>query len=479
MPFRLSRRTLLRLAIAAAALLCAVSAGAQSSGPNRTRTISVSAPFIPSGASPALAAPRSRTAGVQPQSSLVFDFDTGTPALSTGQSTPFDQTSGGVTAHFSVPSNFGFSLQSGATEQWVLSPFSGNYLAPSSVNSGFLAIKFSHPLTSINFEFATSDIGQVEVPTTILLTAYVDSDTTAPVGTATAHGTFNLTDTFPMGKLTFDGAGHTFNLVEISIPHTSTAASSFLVDNIAATTAAPGFSLVSAASRTSGGPLAAGSIAVALGSGLASGTQAASTLPPPATLANTTVSVTDRLGTARPALLYYASPTQIDWVVPDGTAIGAATVTVSNGGQTTATGAVTIAAVAPGLFSANADGKGAPAAQSITIAPDGTQTVRAAAVCGPVVGSCVPAPIDLGASGTQVLLALFGTGIRGFSSLAAVSATIGGLTAEVQSAGAVQQYSGLDEVKIVLPRTLAGLGAADLILTVDGKAANTVQIDIK
>jgi uncharacterized protein (TIGR03437 family) len=91
----------------------------------------------------------------------------------------------------------------------------------------------------------------------------------------------------------------------------------------------------------------------------------------------------------------------------------------------------------------------------------------------------VPAPIDLGPSGTQVVLALFGTGIRGFSSLAAMSATIGGVSAPVQSAGAVLQYAGLDEVKIALPRTLAGLGAADLILIVDGKAANTVQIDIK
>jgi len=189
--------------------------------------------------------------------------------------------------------------------------------------------------------------------------------------------------------------------------------------------------------------------------------------------------VTDSLGTARPALLYYVSPAQIDWVVPDGTAIGAATVTVASGGQTTATGGVTIAAVAPGLFTANADGKGAPAAQSITIAPDGTQTIRPVAVCGPSAGSCVPAPIDLGPSGTQVVLALFGTGIRGFSSLAAMSATIGGVSAPVQSAGAVLQYAGLDEVKIALPRTLAGLGAADLILIVDGKAANTVQIDIK
>lgn len=470
------------LVIAAAALLFAGTTGAQTSGPDRTRTVSGSAPFVPGSMSPALAVPRNRAAGVQAQSVAldpIFDFDTGTPALSAGQSIPFDQTSGGVTAHFSVPSSFGFSLQSGLTEPWVLSQFSGNYLAPSSVNSGFLAIKFSHPLTSINFEFATSDIGQVEVPTTILLTAYMDSDTTAPVGTATAHGTFNLTDTFPMGKLSFDGAGHTFNLIEISIPHTSTAASSFLVDNIAVTTAPLAFSNRPAASQVSGASLAADSLVVALGPGLASASQAAFSMPPPATLALTTVSVQDSLGAVRQAPLYYVSPTQIDYVVPDGTATGAATVTVSSNGQITATGGVTIDTVAPGVFTANGDGKGVPAAQAITIAPDGTQATTPVALCGATTGSCVPAPIDLGATGTQVVLALFGTGIRGFSSLAAVSATIGGASAQVQSAGAVPQYSGLDEVKIVIPRTLAGLGALDLILTVDGKAANTVQITIK
>jgi uncharacterized protein (TIGR03437 family) len=69
--------------------------------------------------------------------------------------------------------------------------------------------------------------------------------------------------------------------------------------------------------------------------------------------------------------------------------------------------------------------------------------------------------------------------VSGLCVNSAVSATLGDLDAQVQSAGAVQQYPGLDEVRIVLPRTLAGLGAADLILAVDGKAANTVQIDIK
>ncbi|HEY5912830.1 MAG TPA: hypothetical protein VJA21_19735, partial [Verrucomicrobiae bacterium] len=33
---------------------------------------------------------------------VTFDFDTDTPALTSGQNVPFDQSSGGVTAHFSA-----------------------------------------------------------------------------------------------------------------------------------------------------------------------------------------------------------------------------------------------------------------------------------------------------------------------------------------------------------------------------------------
>jgi uncharacterized protein (TIGR03437 family) len=189
--------------------------------------------------------------------------------------------------------------------------------------------------------------------------------------------------------------------------------------------------------------------------------------------------VKDNLGTARLAPLYYVSPAQIDYVIPDGTVQGAATVTVASGGLTAATGALMIDAVSPGIFTASGDGKGVPVAQAVTIAPGGAQTARPVASCGTTAGSCVPAPIDLGPSGTQVTLVLYGTGIRGFSALSAVSATIGSANVQVQSAGAVPQFAGLDQVDIVIPRSLAGSGAVNLVLTVDGHAANTVQINIK
>lgn len=40
-------------------------------------------------------------------------------------------------------------------------------------------------------------------------------------------------------------------------------------------------------------------------------------------------------------------------------------------------------------------------------------------------------------------------------------------------------YAGLDQVNVVLPRSLAGRGEVDVLLTVDGRAANPAKINIK
>jgi uncharacterized protein (TIGR03437 family) len=49
----------------------------------------------------------------------------------------------------------------------------------------------------------------------------------------------------------------------------------------------------------------------------------------------------------------------------------------------------------------------------------------------------------------------------------------------VQFAGPQGQYPGLDQVNIQLPNSLSGKGTTNVILTVDGSVANTVQIGIK
>jgi uncharacterized protein (TIGR03437 family) len=71
---------------------------------------------------------------------------------------------------------------------------------------------------------------------------------------------------------------------------------------------------------------------------------------------------------------------------------------------------------------------------------------------------------------------LNGTGLRGRTSLANVSATVGGQAAGVDYAGQQGSYVGLDQVNLNLPRSLRGQGTVSIALTVDGKTANALNI---
>jgi len=243
--------------------------------------------------------------------------------------------------------------------------------------------------------------------------------------------------------------------------------------------AAPAFASVSAASFAPATPAAPGSIAAGFGQGLAADTLSAATVPLPTTLADTSVRVQDSQGTEHLTSLFFVSPAQINYLVPDGTATGEAAVTVVSRGQVVAMGALSIVPVSPGLFTANNDGRGVPAAIAVRYAADNSQSWDYAFQCGSTIGSCVPKPIDLGLETYRVYLQLYGTGIRGRSSLGAVSAKLGGTDAEIQYAGPQGTLVGLDQVNVLLPRSLRGRGEVDVILTVDGVAANTVKVSVK
>jgi uncharacterized protein (TIGR03437 family) len=242
--------------------------------------------------------------------------------------------------------------------------------------------------------------------------------------------------------------------------------------------AATTVSCASAASYVAGAALAAESIAAGFGKGLAAADQTAGVTPLPITLGGVSVSVTDSAGIDRPAPLFFVSAGQINFEVPAGTAAGQAAVRVLQQNQVVARGSVNVDAVAPGLFTANADGKGVSAAVALRVAPDGGQSLLDVYRCGTALGSCAPVPIDLGGAANQMILELFGTGIRGRSALTAVTAKIGGQDAEVMYAGPQGGFAGLDQVNVRVPRSLAGRGDVDVVLVVDGKTANTVTVNI-
>jgi len=228
-----------------------------------------------------------------------------------------------------------------------------------------------------------------------------------------------------------------------------------------------------------GAELAPESIVSAFGAGLATDVLNSQTTPLPTTLAGTTVNVRDGNGVERLAPLFFISPTQINYLLPLGTATGTATITVTNGDGARSVGTVRIAPVAPGLFTANASGQGVPAAVVLRLKANSAQSTEAVAQFDAATARFVALPIDLGLEGEQVFLILFGTGFRAVSSLANLTARIAGVNADVSFAGPQGGLTGMDQANLRIPRSLAGRGEVDLVLTVDGKAANTVRVNIK
>ena len=230
---------------------------------------------------------------------------------------------------------------------------------------------------------------------------------------------------------------------------------------------------VSAASYVTTG-LAADSIASAFGTKLAMMTVAAATSPLPNTLGGTSVKVTDAQGIERSAPLFFVSPTQLNYQIPQGTAEGIATVTITNGAGEVTLGLLNIGKVAPGLFSADSSGKGWAAADVVYVKPDQSQVIRQVARFDVGQNRFVPVPIDL--STDAAVLVLYGTGVRHRTGLANVKVKIDGVEAAVEYADRQGQFAGLDQINVRLPKSLAGRGEVNVEVSVEGKPANPIRI---
>jgi len=216
------------------------------------------------------------------------------------------------------------------------------------------------------------------------------------------------------------------------------------------------------------GPIAPDSIASLFGTGLAVRTEVATVTPLPFELAGTTVTVNG----VRAALLA-VTPLQINFIVPPGIEAGTATIIVSNPAGSYAAGTVGIALPAPALFTRNDAGTG----DAVALA-----TVDGAIYQAP--------PFDVLVGGRPNIVVLNGTGFRraqaanpndGNGVAESVTATIGGQAAQVLYAGAQGDFAGLDQLNIELPASLAGGGLrrVEVVISVNGVAANRVTIQIK
>ena len=199
--------------------------------------------------------------------------------------------------------------------------------------------------------------------------------------------------------------------------------------------------------------------------------------PLPLTLAGVSITVLDSAGVNRPAPLIYVSPTQINTMIPAATANGNATMTVTTTLGKTLTIQLTITPTAPGIFTANSDGRSVAAAQILRVADDGTQSVESVAAYDTVAKQWVPAPIDL--SSGAAYLVLFGTGLRNTPGNSLVTCAIRGITYTPLYAGAQNQFPGLDQIDVLLPRSLSGAGVVTVQVIANAQSANVVTIAIR
>jgi uncharacterized protein (TIGR03437 family) len=245
--------------------------------------------------------------------------------------------------------------------------------------------------------------------------------------------------------------------------------------------------------------VASGSIVSMFAPNIATGTLSATNPPPaplPTNLGGVSATITDASGKVQQIGLAVVTPGQVNAILPKvPTGLATVDLTTSTGGHIT--GQVQIEAVDAGLFSADQTGTWLAAAQVVTTHADGSQTIMGSiATCtgnlaynGFTWSPCGPIPISLGSSTDQVVLELFGTGLRGINAIPPppqeaqrtpnswINVTTYGngcgsngcgqanlqiLYLGAQGAGAPGSFYGLDQVNVLLPQWLAGSGVTSL-----------------
>src|SRR6185312_2032360 len=165
--------------------------------------------------------------------------------------------------------------------------------------------------------------------------------------------------------------------------------------------------------------IAPDSIAVAQGSNLANTTVQSQRLPNgtfPTTVAGTRVTVSGRA-----AQIFFVSPTQVNFLAPPQTEIGAAQVAVTNSEGFSSTGSVPVLRAAPGIFTKSGDGTGEGMILNSDTLDEG--------------------PFD--PSDGNLRLTIFATGAR---NAVHTTVTIGGEVVSAESVVASPDMPGLDEV---------------------------------
>ncbi|MFN0124370.1 MAG: hypothetical protein ACKV2V_28045 [Blastocatellia bacterium] len=192
--------------------------------------------------------------------------------------------------------------------------------------------------------------------------------------------------------------------------------------------------------------------------------------------------------------LLYVSPGQINYVIPANVAPGMATVQVRAGNAVIADGVIRIYQAAPGIFTANSSGAGAPAGFAIRVQGI-RQSFLAVTQFDPVSQSLIPLPIDLGPAARPgeeqeiVVLVFFLSGIRyapdpnrDGNVSESVRIILGGVEITPDYAGRQGDFVGLDQINVTIPRSLTGVGRISLSVVATagttGQPSKPVELEI-
>lgn len=244
---------------------------------------------------------------------------------------------------------------------------------------------------------------------------------------------------------------------------------------------------VSAAAYSDSLSVAPDSIVAAFGNQLANSIIIATDADPntpgvqlPTELGGTTVEVNGRR-----AGLFFVSPTQINYVMPSATESGTANVVVK-AGATTSNGQVMVTRVAPAIFTANASGRGVPAATIVRVKLNGQQSTETISQFSQQAAKFITKPIDMGPEGEIIVLVMFLSGVRNATDTNGdgnanenIRVLIGGTEVPTLFAGRQPEFVGLDQVNAIVPRSLIGRGIVGVSVSGTGfSTSNVVDLEI-
>lgn len=227
---------------------------------------------------------------------------------------------------------------------------------------------------------------------------------------------------------------------------------SCLLSAVALAQSSPQMTIVNGASFDASQPIPAGAFASAFGNDLCPQAMTGTWLSPgqlPVSLGGCSVTVN-----GMPAMLYYVSPGQVNFIMPGGVGTGPATVTVNNG-AVPVTGTTTTGPAGPGMFALNGMGMGEAAVLNATMWRMG--------------------PFSTSTDGQPTYLAIYATGL---DPSVKPEVSIGGMPADVMWWGDAPGYAGLQQINIALPSAAAGVGRAPVMVTSGGQVSNVTFMHI-